>query len=45
MHGEGMAQIMDTWAGVFVVRNTALFKQLPEGLTALFKQLPEGLID
>ena len=32
MHGEGMPQVMDTWAGVFVVTNTTLFKQFPESL-------------
>ncbi len=32
MHGEGMSHVMDAWAGVFIVRDAALFKQLPEGL-------------
>lgn len=32
MHGKGMPQVMDTWTGVFVVGDAALFKQLPEGV-------------
>ena len=32
MDGKGMTQVMDTWAGMFIVSDAALFKQLPEGM-------------
>ena len=32
MDCESVSQVMDAWAGVFAVMDTALFQQVPEGL-------------